>query len=61
MNRLFVLFIVCLFSSVSLAQKETETTVVINEEDEKGIVEKVKYAKDLSDHIPLKEVISFSK
>tara|TARA_B100000212_G_scaffold45068_1_gene29126 strand:+ start:1086 stop:1616 length:531 start_codon:yes stop_codon:yes gene_type:complete len=29
--------------------------------NEKGIVEKVKYAKDLSDHIPLKEVISFSK
>ena len=29
--------------------------------NEKGIVEKVKYAKDLSDHIPLNEVISYSK
>ena len=29
--------------------------------NEKGIVEKVKYAKDLSDHMPLKEVINYSK
>ena len=29
--------------------------------NEKGIVEKVKYAKDLSDHIPLNEVINYSK
>ena len=29
--------------------------------NEKGVVERVKYAKDLSDHIPLNEVINFSK
>jgi len=29
MNRLFVLFIVCLFSTVSFAQKETETTRIL--------------------------------
>ena len=31
--------------------------VLINED---GIVERVKYAKDLSDHIPVKDLIKFS-
>ena len=32
--------------------------LLINEE---GIVEKVKYANDIGDHLPMDEVINFSK